>query len=339
MSPKVLLVVQLAVFSALAPHLVRAEKSDYVRPEISMPADNMSNPARIELGKNLFFDPRLSGSRWISCATCHNPALGWGDGLATGIGHGMKNLLRSSPTVINTAYNKFQGWDGRARTLEEQAVGPIKAQGEMHRDMDDLVTELQGIGGYITMFDQAYPGDGITEITIGKALAAFERTLITEDAAFDRWVAGDETAMSEAAKRGFELFEGKARCNICHSGFNFQDDGFHNIGVAQDPPDAGRYNVRPVPVLIGAFKTPTLREITRTAPYMHNGSYTTLMQVLDHYNRGGDVERNLSPNIEPLGLTHREKLDIIAFMVALVSDQPLAVTIPNLPQISPEYTE
>ena len=325
--------------SALAPQQLYAEKADYLRPDLTVPADNISSPARVTLGKNLFFDPRLSGSRWISCATCHNPGLGWADGLATGIGHGMGGLLRSSPTVINTAYNKFQFWDGRARTLEAQAVEPIKAAGEMARDMEELTIELESIAGYKKMFDKAYPGEGVSETTIGKALAAFERTLITADAPFDRWVAGDETAMSDAAKRGFEVFEGKGQCDLCHSGFNFQDDGFHNIGIQQDPPDAGRYNVRPVAILMGAFKTPTLREITRTSPYMHNGSYKTLLQVVDHYDRGGDTDKNLSPNIRPLGLTQSEKTDLLAFMVALVTEKPLAVTLPNLPQISPEYPQ
>jgi cytochrome c peroxidase len=314
MNKKLLSAILLSAFFTLAPQLVYAEKSDYLRPKLTVPADNINNPARVTLGKNLFFDPRLSGSRWISCATCHNPGLGWADGLATGIGHGMGGLLRSSPTVINTAYNKFQFWDGRARTLEAQAVEPIKAAGEMARDMKELTIELESIAGYKKMFDKAYPP-------------------------FDRWVAGDETAMSDAAKRGFEVFEGKGQCDLCHSGFNFQDDGFHNIGIQQDPPDAGRYNVRPVAILMGAFKTPTLREITRTSPYMHNGSYKTLLEVVDHYDRGGDTDKNLSPNIRPLGLTQSEKTDLVAFMVALVTEKPLAVTLPNLPQISPEYPQ
>ena len=164
---------------------------------------------------------RLSSSNWISCATCHNPALGWSDGLATAIGHGMHELARATPTILNTGFNKFQFWDGRARTLEEQAVGPIQAAGEMNQNMGELIDELSAIDGYKLLFEAAYPGEGISEDTIGKALAAFQRTVVTTESTFDLWVNGDEQAISASAKRSFELFEGKGRCVICHSGFNF----------------------------------------------------------------------------------------------------------------------
>ncbi|MEW5755669.1 MAG: cytochrome c peroxidase [Pseudomonadota bacterium] len=300
---------------------------------VPAPEDNATTPARVELGKNLFFDPRLSGSNWISCATCHNPALGWSDGLPTAIGHGMHTIARATPTVLNTAFNQFQFWDGRARSLEEQAVGPIQADGEMHQNMEELIKELSAIKGYVEMFEKAYPGQGITEETIGKAIAAFERTVIATDAPFDRWIKGDEKAISDSAKRGFDLFEGKARCSICHQKFNFTDDGFHNLGLKTDgQPDLGRYNVRKVKVLRGAFKTPTLRDVTLTAPYMHNGMYKTLEEVVDHYNRGGDDKTDLSPNMQPLNLTAQEKADLVAFMKSLTSIRPMQVTIPILPQ-------
>ena len=307
---------------------------DYRRlPILPPPAGNESTPARVALGKVLFFDPRLSGSKWISCATCHNPALGWADGLPTGIGHGMQNLARSTPTVLNTAYNKFQFWDGRARSLEEQALGPILNAGEMHRDMGSLLRDLSAIDGYKTMFAAAYREDGVSEAAIGKALAAYERTLITTEAPFDAWVDGDESAITDSAKRGFVLFEGKAKCNLCHQGFNFQDDGFHNLGLKESgKPDPGRYAQRALPAARGAFKTPTLRELSLTAPYMHNGAYATLQQVIDHYNRGGDVRTNLSPNMHPLNLSTTEKSDLIEFLGALNSTNPLTETIPILPQ-------
>lgn len=312
----------------------RAERQEYLRPDIlSPPANNTATPDRTELGKFLFFDPRLSGSNWISCATCHNPALGWADGLPTGIGHGMESLGRSSPTVLNTAYNKFQFWDGRSRSLEDQALAPIINAGEMHQDIDSLAEELSAIPGYVTMFEQAYPSEGINESTISRAIAAYERTLITPDAPFDLWVAGDDGAIDDAAKRGFQVFEGKGRCSVCHHGFNFQDDGFHNIGLkSEGVPDLGRYTVRPVAVLKGAFKTPTLRELARTAPYMHNGSYATLREVVEHYDRGGDVLEAISPEMRPLNLTEAEIADILAFLDTLNSSEPLSETFPILPQ-------
>ncbi len=310
-----------------------ADKSDYLMPQAApAPKDNQTTAERVQLGKVLFFDPRLSSSNWISCATCHNPGLGWSDGLATAIGHDMHKLARATPTILNTGFNKFQFWDGRARTLEEQAVGPIQAAGEMNQNMGKLIDELSAIDGYKVLFEAAYPGEGISEETIGKALAAFQRTVVTTESTFDLWVKGDENAISTAAKRGFELFEGKGRCVICHSGFNFNDNGFHNLGLKEAVPDMGRYNVRKVAILRGAFKTPTLRDVTLTAPYMHNGMYATLEEVIDHYDRGGDAKEHLSPNMEPLNLTKQEKFDLLAFMESLDSIKPLETTIPHLPQ-------
>ncbi len=310
-----------------------ADKSDYLMPDVApAPKDNQTTTERIQLGKALFFDPRLSGSNWISCATCHNPALGWSDGLATAIGHGMHELARATPTILNTGFNKFQFWDGRARTLEEQAVGPIQAAGEMNQNMGELIDELSAIDGYKVLFEAAYPGEGISEETIGKALAAFQRTVVTTESTFDLWIKGDEDAITASAKRGFELFEGKGRCVICHSGFNFTDDGFHNLGLKEEMPDMGRYNVRKVAVLRGAFKTPTLRDVTLTAPYMHNGMYASMEEVIEHYDRGGDVKEHLSPNMAPLNLTKQEKVDLLAFMKSLDSIKPLEMTIPHLPQ-------
>ena len=310
-----------------------ASKSPYSIPsEIPMPADNISNPAREELGKALYFDPRLSGSNFISCATCHNPALGWGDGLPTAIGHNFQVLKRHSPTVINTAFNTLQFWDGRAETLEAQAAGPIVSPGEMNQDMDELINELSVIKGYVELFEKAYPGEGITKSTITKAIASFERTVISKDSPFDKYIEGDKKAISESAQRGFDLFVGKAQCAVCHSGYNFSDNGFHNIGV-KDSGDEGRFTQVPVRTMKGAFKTPTLRDIALTSPYMHNGMYKTLEEVIDHYNRKGDVQDNLSPNMqgtEPLNLTVQEKADLVEFLKSLTGKQ-VAVSIPVLP--------
>lgn len=311
------------------------DQSEYRIPDqIPMPADNVSNPERISLGKALYFDPRLSGSNFISCATCHNPALGWADGLPTAIGHNFQKLRRHTPTIINTAFNPIQFWDGRADTLEEQAAGPIVASGEMNQNFDELVKEISRHKGYIEMFDKAYPGEGITKSTIIRALASFERTVISKDSPFDKFLDGDSNAISQSAARGFELFKGKAQCANCHSGYNFTDNGFHNIGVKDEgTPDEGRYAHVPIKTMKGAFKTPTLRDIALTSPYMHNGSYSTLEAVIDHYDRKGDVKENLSPNMmgtEPLGLTAQEKVDLVEFLKSLTGKQ-LEIVIPVLP--------
>ncbi len=316
----------LVVLSANA----KVDNDPYLRPEmVPAPADNAPNEARVELGKALFFDPRLSGSKWISCATCHNPALGWSDGLPKGIGEGMKELGRATPTILNTAYNKLQMWDGRFRSLEEQALGPIQANVEMHKDMKALIAELKKISGYSEMFEKAYPGEGVSEKTLAKAIASFERTVVSTESAFDRWRMGDDHAVADEVKRGFSLFEGKANCSRCHQGFNFVDDGFHNIGLKGNT-DQGRFAKVPVKVLKGAFKTPTLRDIELTAPYMHNGAYKTLEEVVDHYSRGGDMKEGLDPNIEALNLSKQEKSDLVAFMKSLTG-KPMDITVPHLP--------
>lgn len=324
-----MMIALLGLVMSLAVHA--APRDSYLRPEkVPAPSNNLVTPERVALGKALFFDPRLSGSNWISCATCHNPALGWSDALPTAIGHGMKILGRATPTVLNTAYQRKQMWDGRFRTLEEQALGPIAADVEMSQNLDEVVAELKEIAGYHALFDKAYPGEGINKGTIAKAIASFERTIVSNDAPFDRWIKGDEKAMSDSAKQGFALFEGKANCTACHQGFNFIDDGFHNIGLKGNQ-DAGRHAEVPVAVMMGAFKTPTLRDVALTAPYMHNGMYKTLAEVVAHYNRGGDVKDNLDPNMKPLNLTDQEQKDIVEFLKALTGEQ-MAVTVPHLPQ-------
>ncbi|WP_299691900.1 cytochrome c peroxidase [Hydrocarboniphaga sp.] len=307
-----------------------ADADPWLRPaQVPAPESNAPTAERVELGKALFFDPRLSGSNWISCASCHNPALGWSDGLPTGMGHGMKPLGRGTPTILNTAYNPLQMWDGRFKDLEQQALGPMGSGAEMNQDLGSVATEFAAIAGYRARFDAAYPGESISTTTIAKAIASFERTVVSGEAPFDRWRRGDAAAIGASAQRGFELFKGKAECGLCHMGWNFTDNGFHNIGLNSEDP--GRYAQKPLKSMKGAFKTPTLRDVALTAPYMHNGMYASLEEVIEHYDRGGDLKDNLSPSIRPLGLTVVEKRDLLEFLKTLTG-APMLVVLPQLPQ-------
>jgi cytochrome c peroxidase len=319
------------VSMVLSGSVMSATPDRYMTPaEVPAPASNKLNDVRVELGKQLFFDPRLSGSNWISCATCHNPALGWSDGLKTAIGNGQKVLGRNTPTIINTAFNDHQFWDGRAKTLEEQALGPIQAAGEMNQNLDELVSELKAIPGYVESFKKAYPDEGITKKSIGKAIASFERTIVSRKSPFDRWVAGDKKALTKAQLRGFAVFEGKGKCATCHTGFNFTDNNFYNIGIKSSD-DPGRFNISKEKSMLGAMKTPTLRDVSLSAPYMHNGEFNTLEEVVEHYNRGGVKKEGLSEMIIELGLSQKEKSDLVAFLESLTGE-PQNVTIPRLPK-------
>lgn len=309
------------------------QKAEYRRPaEIPYPEDNAPNADRELLGRTLFFDPRLSGSGWISCASCHNPGFGWSDGLPRAIGHGMQQLGRRTPTILNLAWSPALFWDGRAETLEEQALGPIEAAGEMNLKLDEMVSRLERIRGYGGLFARAYPGEPISKDTVAKAIAAFERTVVSSDAPFDRWIAGDEKAIPMAAKRGFALFNGKARCSTCHSGWRFTDDSFYDIGMEQAT-DIGRGKVTPrIELSHYAFKTPTLRNIATRAPYLHDGSAATLEQVIEVYNRGGVAHRpSVSPEIKPLDLTAGEQKDLLAFLDTLTSADA-ETRVPALPR-------
>ena len=306
---------------------------DFVLSDPPAPADNRTTPQRVALGKQLFFDPRLSGDGNMSCATCHNPMLGWSDGLPTARKGRMLN--RATPSLVNAAYNTLQMWDGRKRSLEDQAMGPLEAVAEMNLRPDLAAIWVRDNATYRAAFAQAYPGAEINQATIAKAIAAFERTIISRNSAFDLWVAGDNAAMTPQQVQGFAVFLDAERgnCATCHMGANFSDNGFHNIGLAgHDNPgsDPGRHAVIPLPIMQGAFKTPTLREIGRTAPYFHDGSAHTLQQVVDHYVEGGHGT-NLSPNMKPLTLSLSERTALVAFLHAL-SSPPTQFALPTLPR-------
>jgi cytochrome c peroxidase len=300
---------------------------------VPIPADNPLTAEKIELGKQLFFDPRLSADNTISCASCHDPQHGWSNGarFATGIRKQVGG--RSAPTVINAAYSELQFWDGRAHRLEGQALGPIQNPIEMDLKLDDCVKKLNAVPGYREQFRKLFNTD-VTSENIAKAIASFERTVLSGNAPYDRFKAGDKAALSDAAQRGWKLFTGKGHCSACHSGPNFSDDAFHNVGVGfgAPQPDLGRYEVTKVAGDKGAFRTPTLREIARTAPYMHDGSQPTLEAVVEHYDKGGTPNPQLDEEIFPLKLTAQEKADLVTFMKeALASPDYPNVAPPKLP--------
>lgn len=299
-----------------------------------IPADNPLTAEKIELGKQLYFDPRLSIDNSISCASCHDPKQGWSNGerFATGV-RGQKGD-RSAPTIINSGYFHFQFWDGRAQHVEGQALGPIENPVEMDLKLDALVEKLNKIEGYRTQFQNVF-GTDVTEDGIAKAIGAFERTILSGNAPYDRYKAGDTTALSAAAERGMNVFFHEANCSACHSGPNFSDGAFHNLGVGihGSSVDWGRYNVSNLEGDKGAFKTPTLREIARTAPYMHDGSLATLEEVIDYYDRGGTANPQLDEEIFELGLTTQQKADLVTFLKEGLSspDYPM-VEPPPLPE-------
>lgn len=296
-------------------------QADYKRPaEIPFPEENPFSEAKARLGQVLYFDPRLSRSNMQSCASCHNPSFAWGDGLAVGVGDRMAELGRRSPTILNAAWSEALMWDGRFETLEEQALGPIEAGVEMNMPLDQLIKKLTNIQEYADLFAAAFDGDSeITGDRIAMAIATYERTVVSGEAAFDRWIKGDEGAISASAQRGFRLFNKKARCASCHSGWRFTDDSFHDIGLADM--DLGRGSELPgIVKMQHAFKTPGLRNIDRRGPYMHDGSISSLELVVEHYDEGGIQRPSLSEDMKPLRLTAREKRDLVAFMRTLTSD-------------------
>jgi len=302
--------------------------------KMKLPRDNPITAEKIELGKQLFFDARLSRDSTVSCATCHEPAKGWSNGerFATGV-RGQKGG-RSAPTIVNAAFQHFQFWDGRAAQLEGQALGPIQNPIEMDMTLDELVERLNGIEGYRTQFQSIYGSDA-TPDAVAKSIAAFERTVLSGNAPYDRFRAGDQAALSEPAQRGMEVFFNRGHCSACHAGANFTDGSFHNIGIGADDeaPDSGREVHSTLEGDRSAFKTPTLREIARTAPYMHDGRLATLEEVVDYYTRGGTPNEHLDEEIFSIKLTPEDKADLVAFLKeALSSEEYPIVEAPQLPE-------
>lgn len=304
-------------------------RNQYQRPDtIPFPADNPYSPEKATLGKMLFFDTRLSRDQNLNCASCHNPSFGWEVPFAGAIGAGGQPLNRHAPTTLNLAWTRNLFWDGRANSLEAQARGPIEADVEMDLPMATAVKRLKQLEGYRDVFAKAFPNEGLTEKTILDAIGTYERTLVSGDTPFDRWVRGEDDAIGEQAKSGLRLFNGKAACAECHSGWNFTDNQFHDIGLATS--DEGRMVRSGKPEDRFAFKTPGLREISARAPYMHNGQVPTLEAVITHYMSGGIQRPSLSSPLQSITLSSQEMQALLAFLKTLSSFQS-AQAMPNLP--------
>jgi cytochrome c peroxidase len=301
-------------------------------PPVPVPADNPQTDAKVRLGAQLYFDTRLSADNTISCATCHDPRTGWANPHPTDTGIKGQVGGRNSGTIINSAYMRFQFWDGREPSLEGQALGPIHNPIEMGETHENVVNKLNAIPGYREQFQQVFGTDANTD-GIAKAIAAFERTIVSGPSAYDRYLMGERGAMSPAAERGLRVFNGKGHCTPCHSGPAFSDQSFRNLGVGMDKekPDLGRYDHTKDPADQGRFKTPGLRNVAQTPPYLHDGSAKTLMDVIDVYDRGGVPNPRLDRLVLPLALTRREKADLVAFLDALTGPVP-KVEVPKFPE-------
>ena len=309
-------------------------------PPVPIPPDNPPTEETIALGRRLYYDPRLSVDGTVSCATCHTPNLGFGDGKALSNGVDGKRGTRSAPTVVNAAYNTLQFWDGRSASLEKQAEGPMANPVEMGHTLEGVVKFVQSDPTYRKMFAKAWGTEQITIDLVTKSIASFERTVVIGDSPFDRfYYGGDKKALSLAAQRGLKLFLNpkKGNCSVCHvigkKYALFTDNKFHNIGVGADTSgnfaDVGLYAQSKNTADMGAFKTPTLRNIAETAPYMHDGSQATLKDVVDHYVGGGTSNPHLDKEIHALDfLTFNERADLKAFLESLTGTLPANVDPP-----------
>ena len=312
--------------------------------EIPQPENNKMSAERVALGEKIFFDPRLSVSGQTSCASCHAPERGWADGFPGSMRLMGERMARNSPSLVNVAFHSLYAWDGKNPSLEDQALGSQSMTGSLQAgskeqgitDANLGVERIRKLAGYQDAFAKAYSGETVSKETIAKAIASFERSLVSRDTPFDRWLRGDAAAMTPPQVNGFRVFldPTKGNCATCHSAPNFSDNGFHNIGLKQwgEPnADVGRFKLKAVAAMKGAFRTPPLREVGHSAPYFHDGSAARLQDVVDHYVRGGDVRSNLSPNLKPLSLTDQERADLVSFMQAL-STPYVPYDFPRLPR-------
>ena len=324
--------------------------------DVPVPEYNPQTPAKIQLGKKLFFDRRLSGDGTMSCVTCHDPEQGYSDGLEISLNYPTTRNWRNSPTLLGVAFQKFLFHDGRATTLEDQALFPMMSAFEMNQNLDFLEEEIRSVPEYVAEFTEVFGDEDVTRERIAMALAAFERTLVSRDAPLDRFLNGDVNALSPAARKGYEIFTGKGKCAECHHGVNLADDRFHALQVRENPEhltdpriaatrrfvakvyhfeeyrtlneDPGRYLITKEQKDWKAFKTPTLRDIARTTPYMHNGIFATLDEVIEFFNAGGGKGNTV---LNPLQLTIAEKEQLKIFLEEGLTGAPLTLTYPKVP--------
>ena len=322
---------------------------------VPIPGNNPQTREKIELGKKLFFDRRLSGDGTMSCVTCHNPELAFTDGLDISLSYPTTKNWRNSPTLINVAFRKKLFHDGRAQTLEEQALFPMMSAFEMNKNLDYLEEHIQSVPEYAAEFRKVF-GAEVTRERIAMAIASFERTLISKNTPLDLFLKGDGNALSAGARRGLEVFKGKGRCVDCHFGADLTDDKFYALNVPENPKllgdpmvtatmrfvakvyhyddyrnlkeDPGRYLITKDKKDWKAFRNPTLRDISKTGPYMHNGVFETLDQVIDFFDRGGG-EGNTA--LKPLGLTAEEKKDLKIFLTEALTGEELVIKFPEIP--------
>ena len=314
--------------------------------EVPFPANNPYSKEKADLGKVLFFDPRLSNSNQISCANCHDPEFNWGDGRRIAYGEDRQLGNRNSPSLMNVAYQKVMFWDGRAETLEEQAAFPIKDTKEMNSHIDFATKRIAKIKGYKELFKEAFGDDKVTNKRILQAIATFERTILSPKTRFDKFIAGDSKQLTDQEVQGLHLFRTKARCINCHNTALFSDGQFHNIGLTyygRQYEDLGRYNVTKLAKNVGEFKTPSLREVSQNAPYMHNGLFPNIRGVLNMYNAGmfhfqpNEKQKNdtlfpkTSDLVKRLDLNADEMNALEAFLMSLKQNQ-YKMRAPELPK-------
>lgn len=352
---KISLFVSVAMFG-FSPHA----GAESIKPLPLFPAspDPPALIERIQLGRKLFFDRRLSGDGSMSCAVCHNPATGYSDGLAISRGYPTTGNRRNTPTLINSGHNTAFFWDGRASTLEEQALVHIMSAFEMNQNLDYLEEELKEVPAYVEAFQKVFGGE-ITRERTATALAAFQRTLLSYNAPIDRFLSGDKGALTALEKKGYMIFTGKGGCVTCHCGPNLTDNGFHNLGVPENPDladdprvaatlrftakvsgykayrtlteDPGRYLVTKDRKDWKAFKTPILRETAVTAPYMHNGVFASIEKVIEFFDEGGGDGPNKARALKPLNLTPDEKKALKAFLFTALQGDLVVVRPPKSP--------
>jgi cytochrome c peroxidase len=323
---------------------------------VPVPERNPQTPEKIELGKRLFFDRRLSGDGTMSCATCHDPEKAFTDGLELSLSYPTTRNWRNSPTLVNVAFQKYLFLDGRALTLEDQALFPMMSAFEMNRNLDFVEEVIRSVPEYVDEFQKVFGGEATRE-RMAMAIAAFERTIISRNSPLDKYLQGDKNSLSDEAKKGLDLFMGKAKCGDCHFGVNLSDDMFHALNVPENPDqksdpriavtrrfvakvyhyedyrnlaeDPGRYLITKDKKDWKAFRTPTLREIAKTAPYMHNGIFATLDEVIEFFDKGGG---NGNTALKPLGLSDREKKYLRTFLSEALAGEELVLRYPQVPQ-------